>query len=237
MNKSTSDVIEIMTLVRDQFNAVPNRYRLKQYRINALNQIAQRRSRDRNTIANAYIRELHPHISGTIQFDKYLDEWIANDSSALVDIILNFVPEWEKEETLVELQNEKSEVQKLLDCEVIDSVSQKKYPEGRKKLEIHLTKERKPQLIADAKQEWEKNQNGDVRCSVCQFSFSKTYGNYGQGFIEAHHNLPISELSEETVMKTSDLSPVCSNCHRIIHRKRPFLTVSELREIVKSNDS
>lgn len=238
MNQSTADVIEIMTLVRDQFNEKPDKSRLKQFRINALNQIALRRSRKRTTIANAYIRELKPHINGTIEFQKYLDDWILNDSNELIDVIKHFIPEWEREETIIDLQKKKTEVQKLLDFEVMDSISQKKYPEGRSKIYIHLTKERKQQLVADAKQNWKSIGNGDVKCSVCEFSFFKKYGIYGQDFIEAHHNIPISELSEETVMKISDLSPVCSNCHRIIHRRRPFLSIDELREIVESqNDS
>jgi len=135
------------------------------------------------------------------------------------------------------LENEKAEVQKLLDYEAMDSVSQNKYPEGRSKIDIHLTKKRKQQLVSDAKQEWKKNSNGDIKCTVCNLSFLKKYLIYGQDFIEAPHNKPISELTEETVMKISDLSPVCSNCHRIIHRERPFLSIHELREIVQAHDS
>lgn len=122
MNQSTADVIEIMTLVRDQFNEKPDKSRLKQFRINALNQIALRRSRKRTTIANAYIRELKPHINGTIEFQKYLDDWILNDSNELIDVIKHFIPEWEREETIIDLQKKKTEVQKLLDFEVMDSI-------------------------------------------------------------------------------------------------------------------
>ena len=237
MKQSTADVIEIMVLVRDLFDAEPDKHLLKQFRINALNQIGERRGRERNTIANAYIRELKPYINGTTEFQKYLNEWILDESNELIDIIARFIPEWEREDTLGDLQNDKTEVQKLLDYEALDSVSQKKYPEGLSKIDIHLTKERKLQLVIDAKIEWSQNSNGDVKCSVCQFSFLEKYGVYGQGFIEAHHNFPISELSEETIMKISDLSPVCSNCHRIIHRKRPFLSVNELRKIVDNKGS
>jgi len=83
MNQSTADVIEIMTNVRDQFNENPNKYRLSQFRINACNQIAQRRERKRNTIANAYIRKLIPYSNGTRQFQQHLNDWILNDSDEL----------------------------------------------------------------------------------------------------------------------------------------------------------
>ena len=224
-----------MVLVKDQFNDNPDKYRINKYRNNALNEIAHRRNRERNTIADAYIRGYQ--INGTSNFQRYLEDWILNKSNELIDIVTRFIPEREREDVIAILQGKKTEVQKLLDYEVMDSISQSKYPEGRSKIDIHLTKERKQQLVYDAKQVWKKSSNGDIKCSVCNFSFFDKYGIYGQDFIEAHHNTPISELTKETVMKISDLSPVCSNCHRIIHRKRPFLSIAQLREIVQSHDS
>ncbi|MDP6032209.1 MAG: HNH endonuclease [Alphaproteobacteria bacterium] len=38
------------------------------------------------------------------------------------------------------------------------------------------------------------------------------------------------EVGERT--KLSDLVLLCSNCHRMVHRKRPWLTVRELRELI-----
>jgi len=155
----------------------------------------------------------------------------------IIGVLKQFIPEPERTEMFTDLLNKKTEVQKLLDWEVTDTVSQKKCPEGRSKIEIHLTKERKQQLVADAKLHWKSINSGDVKCSVCGFSFLSKYGIYGKDFIEAHHNIPISELSKETVMKISDLSPVCSNCHRIIHRNRPFLSIDQLRNIIESQNA
>jgi 5-methylcytosine-specific restriction protein A len=52
----------------------------------------------------------------------------------------------------------------------------------------------------------------------------------GKGFIEVHHIKPLFSLDEEVnVNAETDLVPVCSNCHRIIHRKKnAILTVEEL---------
>ena len=237
MNQSITDVIEIMTFVREQFEDNPDPSRLNQFRLNARNQIAQRRERTKNTIANAYIRELQPYIHGTREFQQHLNDWILNNSDELIEVITHLIPERDRAEIITDLQSTKTDVQKILDWEVMDSISQAKYPEGRSKIDIHLTKERRQQLVADAKLYWNSNSNGDVKCSVCEFSFLKQYGRYGQGFIEAHHKLPISELTKETVMKISDLAPVCSNCHRIIHRKRPFLKIDELRNIIEKQNS
>ena len=50
--------------------------------------------------------------------------------------------------------------------------------------------------------------------------FANTYGSRGDGLIECHHNAPSHEEEEERVTKTSDLTLLCSNCHRMVHRKK-----------------
>jgi predicted restriction endonuclease len=68
-------------------------------------------------------------------------------------------------------------------------------------------------------------------CVVCGFNFEKVYGERGKGFIEVHHIKPLSTLEKEMVIDPEqDLVPVCSNCHRMIHRRKDdVLTVEELR--------
>ena len=58
---------------------------------------------------------------------------------------------------------------------------------------------------------------------------SKTYGDLGEGFIECHHKVPVSELKPGAKTKLSDLAVLCANCHRMLHRRRPWLSVDELR--------
>ena len=38
----------------------------------------------------------------------------------------------------------------------------------------------------------------------------------------------------EGIRPQTDLVPVCSNCHRMIHRRRPWLSVEQLRQLVRS---
>jgi len=73
---------------------------------------------------------------------------------------------------------------------------------------------------------------GRLECEVCSADFVKIYGERGQGFIEAHHKKPVSKLCENEKTKTSDLALVCSNCHRMIHRSNPMLSVAELKKLV-----
>ena len=67
-------------------------------------------------------------------------------------------------------------------------------------------------------------------CSVCNVNFEATYGDIGRGFIHVHHITPVSELGDEyTVNPLNDLIPVCPNCHAMLHRSNPPLTVDELK--------
>lgn len=74
-------------------------------------------------------------------------------------------------------------------------------------------------------------------CIACGFDFSKHYGKRGDGFIEIHHTVPLSELEEGMQINPEvDLVPLCSNCHRMIHRfQDDILTILELKEILKNN--
>lgn len=68
-------------------------------------------------------------------------------------------------------------------------------------------------------------------CAVCGFDFEKTYGAIGSRYIHVHHVVPIASVGAEyTLDPINDLVPVCPNCHAIIHRTEPPLTVEQLRE-------
>lgn len=70
-------------------------------------------------------------------------------------------------------------------------------------------------------------------CSVCRFDFEKTYGKLGKGFIHVHHLIPISEIGKlYQIDPIEDLRPVCPNCHSMLHRKNPPLSIRELKEII-----
>ncbi len=64
-------------------------------------------------------------------------------------------------------------------------------------------------------------EHGRIFCEVpgCGFDFGRTYGAIGDGFAEAHHLDPLSEVPDEGRLANPDrLALVCSNCHRMIHR-------------------
>jgi 5-methylcytosine-specific restriction enzyme A len=72
-------------------------------------------------------------------------------------------------------------------------------------------------------------------CAVCDLSFEERYGSIGKGFIHVHHLRPLAEKGRpEAVDPTKDLVPVCPNCHAMLHRMDPPLTVEALRQLLAS---
>ena len=68
------------------------------------------------------------------------------------------------------------------------------------------------------------------KCSVCDFDFEKTYGSIGKNYIHVHHIVPLSEIGKEYALDpVKDLVPVCPNCHAIIHRTQPALSINQLK--------
>ncbi len=72
-----------------------------------------------------------------------------------------------------------------------------------------------------------------VCCKVCGFDFYDTYGDLGKDYIHVHHLIPISSIRKKyTLVPEKDLIPVCPNCHAMIHKKTPALSIEQLREII-----
>lgn len=69
-----------------------------------------------------------------------------------------------------------------------------------------------------------------LTCTVCGFNFASVYGSLGEGFIHVHHITPIGAIGKQyEINPVTDLIPVCPNCHAMIHRTEPALTVEQLR--------
>ena len=104
-------------------------------------------------------------------------------------------------------------------------------PEGRLLTRVHLRRERNRELV-ESKKRLVLKQGGSLTCEVCGFNFKAEYGERGDGFIECHHTKPLEALEPGAKTHVRDLALVCSNCHRMIHRRRPWLSINELRQQV-----
>jgi len=75
---------------------------------------------------------------------------------------------------------------------------------------------------------------GVLKCEVCGFDFQVAYGELGEGFIECHHTLPLSELKPGQKTRLKDLALVCANCHRMLHRAGSSVTLEDLKGLLTS---
>lgn len=103
--------------------------------------------------------------------------------------------------------------------------------EGQILTRTHRYRERNTKLVARKKRRVLRDK-GKLSCEVCGFDFSAAYGERGDGFIECHHTKPVSELKNGETTKINDLALVCSNCHRMIHRRKPWLSVEGVKDLL-----
>jgi len=105
--------------------------------------------------------------------------------------------------------------------------------EGAILTRTHRYRERDSSLVRRKKESAQK-EHGALVCEACGFEFARVYGDHGNGFIECHHTKPLSEFTIGEKTKLFDLVLLCSNCHRMIHRKRPWLSIAELQSLLRS---
>lgn len=74
-----------------------------------------------------------------------------------------------------------------------------------------------------------------LACAVCGFDFEQRYGEIGTDFIHVHHLRELSSVGESYVVHAvDDLRPVCPNCHAMLHRVRPALSIATLRKRLRT---
>jgi 5-methylcytosine-specific restriction enzyme A len=108
--------------------------------------------------------------------------------------------------------------------------------EGRVLTRAHLIRERSRKLVEVKKQEALKA-GGRLACEACSFDFEAVYGERGGGFIEVHHALPVHQLLPGAKTKLADLRLLCANCHRMVHSRRPWLTIDQLRSCLTRGEN
>lgn len=106
------------------------------------------------------------------------------------------------------------------------------FPEGKRLEALHHMRERNSAVVRAAKNRM-RDKDGHITCQCCGFDFAHVYGARGTGFIEAHHTKPLSELEfDGGQTHIEDIAMVCSNCHRMLHIRRPWLEMDELQELL-----
>jgi 5-methylcytosine-specific restriction protein A len=102
-------------------------------------------------------------------------------------------------------------------------------PEGRRRYALHVSYERSPRNRAEA------IHIHGTTCCCCGFDFDRVYGpELARSYIEVHHIESITEAEGAVLNPATDLVPLCSNCHSMVHRRRgEIMPVTELQEIMR----
>lgn len=104
--------------------------------------------------------------------------------------------------------------------------------QGRVFTRLHRMRERDRSII-EKKKKQVKAEGKSLCCEGCGFDYSKTYGERGEDFIVIHHLSPLHTITQTVVTRLEDLALVCSNCHDMIHRRKKWLTMQELRDLLR----
>ncbi|WP_421752757.1 HNH endonuclease [Croceimicrobium sp.] len=102
---------------------------------------------------------------------------------------------------------------------------------------IQLELSRRDASIVQKLKEQTLKKHGKLQCECCSFDFLEFYGPIGANFIECHHKNHIAD--GERITKAEDLALVCSNCHRMLHRKLEdgsYNSTDSLKEIIQSQN-
>jgi hypothetical protein len=100
--------------------------------------------------------------------------------------------------------------------------------EGGRSLVQHLRQERSRALV-DAKRRSFRERHGHLRCEACGLSEASLPSDIGEACFEVHHAVALASRQTPQLTRIDDLALVCANCHRMIHRASPMLTVEQLR--------
>lgn len=104
--------------------------------------------------------------------------------------------------------------------------------EGKLLTRLHRYRERSRALV-QAKKKDVLQKHGRLQCEACSFDFAEAYGPIGDGIIDIHHIKPVHTLKPGETTKLAELALLCANCHRIIHSKRTWLSVEQVRALRK----
>jgi 5-methylcytosine-specific restriction protein A len=101
-------------------------------------------------------------------------------------------------------------------------------PEGKRRYVLHVAYERSPRNRAAA------IRTHGTKCRCCGFDLNLVYGpELARDFIEIHHIKSITE-TDGVVNPATDLVPLCSNCHNVVHRRRcEIMPGEELQAIMR----
>ena len=83
-------------------------------------------------------------------------------------------------------------------------------------------------------QSQEENVLNGFSCVVCGFNFEERYGQMGKDFTHVHHLKELSQIGEEYEINNRRFTTSLSNCHSMLHKRKPAYSIEELKIYYKS---
>ncbi|HCD1616949.1 TPA: HNH endonuclease [Serratia marcescens] len=106
----------------------------------------------------------------------------------------------------------------------VESLLDESETEGGKRVYISKAYERNKKLRDEALR------IHGFSCAACKFNFEEVYGSIGEHYAEVHHMIELAKGGVRNTDPLKDLIVLCSNCHRMVHRKKDTcLTIEELK--------
>ena len=106
--------------------------------------------------------------------------------------------------------------------------------EGRLLVRLHVYRERDRTFARKVRRHYRSLAGGQLVCHACGSVPVQVYGPFGESCMEAHHKVPIEQLQPDSVTLVGDMAMLCASCHRVVHSKKPCLTVEKVNELVAS---
>jgi len=133
----------------------------------------------------------------------------------------------------LEVRLDESKLTGRLSYDDPESVADAHWVENYATYRTHIRIERNARIASEVKR------IQGFSCLACGFNFQSVYGPLGEGYIEAHHIVPVAEHKghSKEVDLLKDFFVLCSNCHKMIHRLGPPWTrerLEELRTLLRS---
>ena len=182
-------------------------------KLNHLNSFAKNftltQKKDENDISKL-LKLIFENIDKLDQIEREL----ITDTSKAIDVLINISDEYYK----------------------FDDLLEKDFIEGDKKMAFHFYRERNSKLVKLKKDSFIK-EHEKLFCEACEFDFHDVYGERGKHYAEIHHDIALSSIDFMGTTKLDDLSVLCSNSHRMVHRKNPWISIEELKKILNKQNA
>ena len=192
----------------------------------------QQASTEEVQLARALVASVATKADLKIANSQAIDEWMIDNGSFTIIAVKRGITSRFEDESVAETCRElvipivaaMAELYGYDPIEEIDPPDQEALTEGAVKLTVVRRRERNPRnrLLC-------LRIHGTI-CKICSLNPSELYADAG-GIIEVHHLQPLSLAGEPRLYDpATDLIPVCPNCHRAVHTRRPVpWTPAELR--------